>query len=93
MDHYRTLAVIDDLLDSQTTKDDVARSKSKPDIIIAALHQLENVGADGVLLVGDSPYDVRAAKKVGVATIAVRCGGFRDDELRAAGAIGGFSLR
>lgn len=86
--HYRKLAGIDDLVDCQTTKDDVAHSKPKPDVIIAALHQLENLRAEEAVLVGDSPYDVEAAKKVGVRTLAVLCGGFSEDELVAAGASG-----
>jgi phosphoglycolate phosphatase-like HAD superfamily hydrolase len=36
---------------------------------------------------GDSVWDVEAAKKAGMPAIAVRSGGFGDDELRKAGAI------
>ncbi len=38
-------------------------------------------------MVGDTPWDVRAASKAHVPTIAVRTGGFGDDELREAGAV------
>ncbi|MBB3997173.1 HAD family hydrolase [Aureimonas pseudogalii] len=37
--------------------------------------------------IGDSPYDIRAAAKLGLRTIAVRSGGFADDVLTAAGAV------
>ena len=38
-------------------------------------------------MVGDTPFDVAAASKVGMPTIVVRSGGFGDDELREAGAV------
>ncbi len=39
------------------------------------------------VVVGDSVYDVEAAKKAGMPAIVVRSGGFGDDELRDAGAV------
>jgi phosphoglycolate phosphatase-like HAD superfamily hydrolase len=39
------------------------------------------------LVIGDSVWDVEAAKKAGMPAIVVRSGGFGDDELREAGAI------
>lgn len=86
VEHYRKLTKIDDLVDAQITKDGVARSKPKPDIFIAALQELGNLPADEAVVIGDSPYDVEAAKKIGLRTIAVLCGGFSQDELLAAGA-------
>ncbi len=86
VDHYRALAKIDDLVDAQTTKDDVARSKPAPDIFLAALHNLGGVPADEAIVIGDSPFDIQAAKKIGLAAIALLCGGFAEDELRATGA-------
>jgi len=40
-----------------------------------------------VIVVGDTPYDVEAASKCGIRTVAVRSGGFADDVLLGAGAI------
>jgi phosphoglycolate phosphatase-like HAD superfamily hydrolase len=40
-----------------------------------------------VVLVGDSVFDVEAAKNAGMPAIVVRSGGFGDDELRDAGAL------
>ena len=37
-------------------------------------------------MVGDSVFDVEAAGRIGIPTIAVRTGGFGTDELRDAGA-------
>ena len=42
--------------------------------------------ADAVV-VGDSPYDAEAAGKLGLRTIGVRCGGFPEADLRAAGCV------
>jgi phosphoglycolate phosphatase-like HAD superfamily hydrolase len=39
------------------------------------------------LVIGDTPYDIEAAAKAGMRTIAVRCGGFPEETLRDAIAI------
>src|SRR5918992_163347 len=36
-------------------------------------------GADEAVMIGDTPYDIAAAAKAGVPTIALRCGGWWDD--------------
>jgi HAD superfamily hydrolase (TIGR01549 family) len=72
-----------DLADAWTTSDDAEQSKPEPDIVQTALAKVE--GASGVM-VGDSVYDVIAAGKLGIPTIAVRTGGFGVDELQDAGA-------
>jgi phosphoglycolate phosphatase len=46
--------------------------------------------ADEALLVGDTPWDVKAADRAGVETAAVLTGGFSAAELRDAGAIAVF---
>jgi phosphoglycolate phosphatase-like HAD superfamily hydrolase len=38
-------------------------------------------------MIGDTPWDIDAARNAGVPTIAVRTGGFQVDELREAGAV------
>ena len=38
-------------------------------------------------MIGDTPYDVEAAARAGVHTIAFRCGGWNDEALRGAIAI------
>lgn len=86
VEYYRKLAQIDDLVDAQTTKEDVTRSKPSADIFLAALHHLGDVAADEAVVVGDSPYDIQAAKKIGLPAVALLCGGFPEDELRAIGA-------
>ena len=76
----------EDLVDATTSSDDVEHSKPCPDIFAAALEKVKPLGADEVVVVGDSPFDVLAAKKLGIKVIGVRSGGFPDEVLREAGA-------
>jgi HAD superfamily hydrolase (TIGR01549 family) len=87
VDHYAKLAGIDELVESQTTADDVVHSKPKPDVFIAALRTLGNLLPEQAIAVGDTPYDVEAAKKINLPTIALLCGGFPEEALRDAGAL------
>jgi HAD superfamily hydrolase (TIGR01549 family) len=77
---------IGDLLQAQTTSSDADQSKPAPDIVQVALEQI-GLPAEAVLMLGDSPYDIEAARQAGVGVVAVRCGGFSDDELAGARAI------
>ena len=84
--HYAKLAEIGELFETQTTKSDVAHSKPRPDVFLSALNLL-GTAADETIVIGDTPYDIEAAKKASLRTIGLRCGGFPEDELRACGAI------
>jgi HAD superfamily hydrolase (TIGR01509 family) len=66
--------------------DEVDSPKPAPDLLLAACAEL---GRDPsvVTLVGDSPWDAEAARRAGVRAIGVRCGGFAEADLRAAGAV------
>ena len=72
-----------EVVDAWTTKDDVEASKPDPDLVQAAL---DRAGTRDAILVGDTPWDVKAAQKAGIETICVLTGGFCDAELREAGA-------
>lgn len=50
------------------------------------LKKLNIEGADAVAI-GDTPYDAEAARKAGIETIGVLCGGFSEDSLRKAGCV------
>jgi HAD superfamily hydrolase (TIGR01549 family) len=80
-------AGVADLITRETTSDD-AKGKSKPDpnIIVAALAKA-HAAAGEAIMIGDTPYDVEAATKAGVRTIAIRCGGWGDEPLAGAAAI------
>jgi HAD superfamily hydrolase (TIGR01509 family) len=80
------IAGASDLLDEATSSDDAEESKPDPDIVHAALKKAKARPADA-LLIGDTPYDVEAATRAGVAVIALRCGAWRDQDLRGALAI------
>ena len=84
---YKKIARIDDLIEAETSKDDASKSKPHPDIFQAALKKLGNPKAEDCLVVGDTPYDIEAAAKAGVRTIAVRSGGFPEETLKDALAI------
>jgi HAD superfamily hydrolase (TIGR01549 family) len=85
----RALDLLDarDLADAWTTSEDVEETKPAPDLLQVALKKLgEPVDAPS-MVVGDSVFDVEAAKNAGMPAIVVRSGGFGDDELRDAGAL------
>jgi HAD superfamily hydrolase (TIGR01549 family) len=84
LETYKVRAQISDLVDTETSKDDAAKSKPHPDIFKAALERLGNPSPEKVIVVGDTPYDIEAAAKLGVKTIAVRCGGFSEATLAGA---------
>ncbi|MBI5667143.1 MAG: HAD family hydrolase [Chloroflexi bacterium] len=89
LDHVQALlklAGAQDLVTGYTSSDDAENSKPDPDIVASALRKL-GFTPDEVLMLGDSPYDVQAAGKIGVNVVAVRCGGFSDEDLRGALAI------
>jgi HAD superfamily hydrolase (TIGR01509 family) len=89
VDHYLDLLDARDLADAWTTSADVENTKPQPDLVKAALERAQG-SADDAVMVGDTPWDVKAAKGAGVGTLAVRTGGFGVDELREAGALGVF---
>lgn len=79
-------AGVADLIDGAATSGDAERSKPDPDIIHAALDRA-GLSADEVVLIGDTPYDIEAAARSQVGTVALRCGGWSDEPLRGAIAI------
>ena len=86
-EHYLNLLDAREIVDAWTTSDDVEQTKPSPDLVGAALGKL---GTETGVMVGDTPWDVEAAGKLDVPTIAVLTGGFSEAELRDAGAIAVF---
>ena len=84
VDHYLDLLDARELVDGWTTSADVERTKPHPDLVHAAL---EKAGDGSSVMVGDSVWDVKAARAAGVDTLAVLTGGFSEGELREAGAV------
>lgn len=86
LDHYVELLDARDLVDLTTSKGDVEATKPAPDIFTAAVKKA-GVAPEQAMVIGDTPYDVLAAKRAGVAAIGLLSGGFSEDDLRAAGAV------
>jgi HAD superfamily hydrolase (TIGR01509 family) len=83
--HYEKLLGIEQLVDGRTTSDDVMHSKPYADVFVAALNLLK-LPANEAVAIGDTPYDVAAAKKIELRIVGVLCGGFPEDVLRGEGA-------
>ncbi len=75
-----------DLIKDKTSSKDAQRSKPDPDVMEVTLERL-GLLADQTLMIGDTAYDIEAAQKVHVGTIAFRCGGWNDKDLAGATAI------
>ena len=86
VDHYIELLRLENLIEASTCSDDVAHSKPAGDIFAAALDKVKGIGPGQAVTIGDTPYDVVAAAKCGVDTLAVLSGGFPERVLREAGA-------
>lgn len=80
------LLKIEDMIDDYTCADDADCSKPAPDIFRASLDKI-GVGSHETVAVGDTRFDIEAAEKIGVRTVALTCGGTSEDHLRKAGAI------
>src|SRR3954452_7119852 len=85
-EHLRAALGVDDVIDEVTSKDDVEESKPDPDIVQTAL---DKAGLDAVdaLFVGDTVWDIEAARRAGLDCVAVLSGGIPEHDLRDAGAV------
>jgi HAD superfamily hydrolase (TIGR01509 family) len=81
-----SLVGAEDLLEAKTSSDDAENSKPDPDIVKAALKRLDE-RHDTVVMIGDTPYDIEAAGRAGIKSIAFRSGGWKDPDLRGAAEI------
>ena len=84
---YERLVQVEDLVHAETSNDDASRSKPHPDIFTAALQRLGTIDRDRAFVVGDTPWDAIAAKRAGLRTIGVLCGGFARKDLLDAGCV------
>lgn len=79
-------AGVADLIDNAANSDDAEESKPAPDIVEAALKRGQ-VTAGEAIMIGDTPYDVGAARRAGVAIIGFTSGGWSAEELAGAVAV------
>lgn len=76
-------AGVDHLIEKRTSSDDAENSKPDPDIVTAALKRV-GVPAGEAIMLGDTPYDVAAAKRAGIEIVGVESGGWTADALAGA---------
>jgi HAD superfamily hydrolase (TIGR01509 family) len=82
---YLDLLDARELTDAWTTSADVESTKPQPDLVQAALQRVGGEPGEAVMI-GDSPWDCKAAEAADVATVAVLTGGFSIEELKESGA-------
>jgi phosphoglycolate phosphatase-like HAD superfamily hydrolase len=75
-----------DLVEERASSSDAEQSKPDPDIINAAI-ECSGMQPGELLMLGDTPYDIEAADKAGVRTVAFRSGGWQDQDLAGAIAV------
>jgi HAD superfamily hydrolase (TIGR01509 family) len=73
-------AGVSDLIPHRTSSDDAENSKPEPDIVVAAVKRAGCDRARSIML-GDTPYDVAAARRAGIEIVAVECGGWTREAL------------
>jgi pyrophosphatase PpaX len=71
------------VVDRFVTLEDTTEHKPNPEPLLRAL-ELLGVPKERAAYVGDSPFDVEAAKAAGLANVAVSWGAFSEDRLREA---------
>jgi HAD superfamily hydrolase (TIGR01549 family) len=87
VDFALDLLDVRDVADDWTSSADADATKPAPDLLQVALKKLGAPSDAASVMIGDSIFDVEAAKNAGMPAIAVRSGGFGDDELRDSGAV------
>jgi pyrophosphatase PpaX len=73
------------VVDRFVTLDDTTQHKPHPEPLLRALELLGSIPKERAAYVGDSPFDVEAAKAAGLTSVAVSWGAFSEDALRASG--------
>jgi HAD superfamily hydrolase (TIGR01509 family) len=82
----RELLDADDVIDAATSADDVDASKPDPEVFLTAMASAD-VDPERAIAVGDSVWDIKAARAAGIGCIALESGGFSQHELSEEGAL------
>ena len=72
------------VVDRFVTMEDTNEHKPHPEPLLRGLELVGGVPKEEAAYVGDSPFDVEAAKAAGLTSVAVSWGAFSEDTLRAA---------
>ena len=75
---------LDLVVDLFVTMEDTTEHKPHPEPLLKGLELAGGVPRDNAVYVGDSPFDVQAAKAAGLRSVAVSWGAFSEDTLREA---------
>lgn len=86
LDFLREVLEVEDWIAGATSSTDAEESKPAGDIFAAGL-RIAGVDPGHAVTVGDTAWDVRSAAEVGLPCIGVLTGGWREAELRDAGAV------
>ena len=73
-----------EVVDQWVTMEDTEQHKPRPEPLLKGLELLGDIPREEAAYVGDSPFDVAAARAAGVASVAVSWGAFTEEALRAA---------
>ena len=79
-------AGVTNLISRKTSSDDAENSKPDPDIVVAALKEA-GCPKDRAIMIGDTPYDVAAARRAGIDIVGFECGGWTKEALAGAVAV------
>jgi len=75
---------LDLVVDRFVTVEDTEEHKPHPEPLLKGLELMGDIPKDQAVYVGDSPFDVQAAKAAGLTSVAVSWGAFSEDTLREA---------
>jgi phosphoglycolate phosphatase-like HAD superfamily hydrolase len=84
LQHYLSLARIEDLVDAMACGDDVRHGKPHPDVVQLALRRVR-AGRKPAVMIGDTPFDAQAARRAGIRAVGVLTGHFSEAAFREAG--------
>jgi HAD superfamily hydrolase (TIGR01509 family) len=82
----RNLLGADEVVDAATSADDVEHSKPSPEVFLKAM-DTAHIDPERAIAVGDSIWDIRAARAAGIGCIGLESGGFSQHELSEEGAL------
>jgi pyrophosphatase PpaX len=80
----KTFPGLGEVVDQWVMMEDTTEHKPRPEPLLKGLELLGKIPKEEAAYVGDSPFDVAAAKAAGVRSVAVSWGAFSEDALRAA---------
>jgi len=73
-----------DVVDRFVTLEDTTQHKPNPEPLLRGLELLGGIPKESAAYIGDSPFDVEAAKAARLTSVAVSWGAFSEDRLREA---------